>query len=145
MARLRDEFGWPHEHLIFESPTLVRNGTVVLGTSGLDILLLESPRTEPAAKMTIDEARSRLAVEVKADAKLLGKLLDRMRARQAADAAIPHTNHASCLAIAELRPPLFLAVAANETWRLFNVVERDGRAVLGDELPDLDRLQFSSS
>jgi hypothetical protein len=35
-------------------------------------------------------------------------------------------------------------VAAAETWRLFTVVERHGRATLGDELPNLERLQFSS-
>jgi hypothetical protein len=50
-----------------------------------------------------------------------------------------------CVAIAELRPRLFLVVAAGETWRLFTVVERDGQAVLGDELPDLNRLHFLST
>src|SRR5438128_1134299 len=32
MARLHDEFGWPREHLIFESPSPVRDGSIVLGS-----------------------------------------------------------------------------------------------------------------
>jgi hypothetical protein len=85
-----------------------------------------------------------VAVEAKADAKLLSKLLREMRACQA---GAPHNqnDHKKCLAIAVLRPRLFLGVAAGETWSIFTVVERDGRSVLGDELPNLDNLHFLST
>jgi hypothetical protein len=144
MSRLRDEFGWPREHIVCESPDIVRDGRVVLRYEALDILLLEEPCSEPPAKMSIATARSRVGIEVKATPKLLGKLIDTMRRCQAASAPLAHANHNNCRAIAELRPPLFLGVAAN-TWRLFAVVERNGQAVLGDELPDLDRLSFLSN
>lgn len=68
--------------------------------------------------------------------------LDGMRACHAEGAAHGRSDHVKCSAIAELRPDLFLGVAAGETWRLFTVVEENGRAVLGDELPDLDGLHF---
>jgi hypothetical protein len=141
-ARLCDEFGWPRDYLISQSPHLVKDGRVVLSGGALDMLLLQAPRQKLAAKMTIAEVRSRVGVEAKANAKQLGKLLDNMRACHTASAPHNRSEHKKCLAIAELRPPLFLGVAAPETWRLFSVVERDGRAALGDELPDLDRLHF---
>jgi hypothetical protein len=144
MPRLQNDFGWPREHMIFESPDLLKDGRVVLGFGALDILLLEAPCKELAAKMTITAARSHVGVEAKANVKLLGKLVDEMRACQTASVPRVHSQHKKCLAIAELRPRLFLGVAAAETWRLFTVVEREGRAVLGDELPDLDDLHFSA-
>lgn len=124
---------------------MTKEGTDVLRYDALDILLLEAPCTELAAKMTITAAHPRIAVEAKADAKLLGKLINEMRTCQAADASGGHQEHNKCIAIAELRPRLFLGVAAGETWRLFTVADRGGRAVLGDELPDLDALHFSST
>src|SRR5262249_46794016 len=120
-------------------------GSVVLGKHALDILLLEAPCGELAAKMTVTGARPRVAVEAKADASLLGKLIDEMRTCLDADAPGDHTEHNKCRAIAELQPKFFLGVAAGEPWRLFTVVDRDGRAVLGDELPDLDGLNFLST
>ncbi|HWB23341.1 MAG TPA: hypothetical protein VG652_10680 [Gaiellaceae bacterium] len=144
MARLQLEFGWPREHLICESPIVTRHGADALHQDALDVLLLEVGRTELAWKMPITAVRPRVGVEAKADAKLLGKLFDGMRACQASGAPHPVTSdHKKCLAIAELQPRLFLGVAAGDTWRLFTVVERDGRAVLGDELPDLNDLHFS--
>lgn len=95
--------------------------------------------------MPIAAARPRVGVEAKADAKLLDKLLDGMRACQASGTPHGASDHKKCLAISELQPRLFLGVAAGETWRLFTVVQRDGRAVLGDELPDLDGLHFSAT
>jgi hypothetical protein len=82
-----------------------------------------------------------VAVETKATPKFLDRLLREMRACRATS----HAEHEKCLALQVLRPRLFLAVAASETWRLCTVIERDGRAVLGDELPDLQRLQFSTA
>jgi hypothetical protein len=143
MARLQLEFGWSGGHLICESPTVTRDGTDVVHYGALDILLLETPCAELAAKMPITAARPWVGVEAKATAKLLDKLLEGMRACQASSAPHGASDHAKCLAIAELQPRFFLGVAAGETWRLFTVVERDGRAVLGDELPDLNDLHFS--
>ena len=79
-----------------------------------------------------------VAVEVKATSKFLDRMLRKMRACQGGG----HAEHKKCIALQALRPQLFLAVAASETWRLCVVLERDGRAVLGDELPDLERLRF---
>jgi hypothetical protein len=139
MARLRDEFGWPREHLICESPAVVdEDGSRVVGGEALDILLLEKPCTELRARMTIATLRSRAGVEAKANKNLLDKLFQEMRACQMGS----HSQHNKCLAIDAFRVDLFLGVAAGETWRLFSVAERNGRAVLGDELPDLDRLHF---
>lgn len=43
-ARLRDEFGWPREHLVFESPEVVDDGGKrLLHQDALDILLLDEP------------------------------------------------------------------------------------------------------
>jgi hypothetical protein len=142
MARLHLEFGWPREHLIYESPTVTRNGTDVVHHDALDILLLEAPCAELAAKMPITAARPRIGVEAKARAEQLGKLLDGMQACQPSRVTHHKSDHAKCLAIEELQPRLFLGIAAN-TWRLFTVVERNRRSVLGDELPDLKNLHFS--
>jgi hypothetical protein len=144
MARLEHNFGWPREHMIFESPDLLKDGRVVLRREALDILLLEAPCKGLAAKMTVTAARSRVGIEAKANAKLLSKLLDELRACQTASVPRSHSQHKKCLAIAGLQPRFFLGVAAAQTWRLFTVVERGGRAVLGDELPNLDDLHFSS-
>lgn len=141
-ARLRAEFGWPREHLVFESPDVVDGDrTRLLHHDALDILLLEEPCPQLGSKMTPAASRSRVAVETKATPKLLDRLLREMRACQATS----HAEHEKCLALQVLRPRLFLAVAASETWRLCSVAERDGRAVLGDELPDLQSLHFSSA
>ena len=143
VARLRDEFGWPREHLICESPTFLKNGREVLRYEALDILALEEPCAELAAKMPVQAARSHVGIEAKATPRALEKLLAGMRACQTDGTPHSRTDHVKCSAIAVLRPRLFLGVAAAETWRLFDVVERDGRAALGDELPDLDRLRFA--
>lgn len=145
IARLRYEFGWPREHLVSESPTMLQDGHEVLRYEALDTLLLEEPCAELAAKMPLAAARSRVGVEAKATAKMLDKLLAGMRACHADGAPHVRTDHVKCSAIAVLRPRLFLGVAAAETWRLFTVVESSGRAVLGDELPDLDGLHFSAA
>lgn len=145
MARLHVDFGWPREHLVFESPTVTKNETDVLTDGALDILLLDAPCTDLAAKMTLTAAMPRVGVEAKARAQVLGKLLGGMRACQASGAPHGASGHKKCLAIAELRPRLFLGVAAGEIWRLFTVFERDGRGALGEELPDLDGLHFSST
>jgi hypothetical protein len=144
IARLRYKFGWPREHLVSESPTLLEDGHEVLRYEALDILLLEEPCAEFAAKVPLPAARSRVGVEIKATAEKLDKLLAGMRACCADGAPHSRSDHVKCSAIAVLRPRLFLGVAAAETWRLFRVVERRGRAVLGDELPDLNGLHFSS-
>lgn len=145
MARLHLEFGWPREHLICESPIVTRDGADVLHQDALDVLLLEVACAKLAWKMAIAAARPRVGVEAKATSKLLDKLLDGMHACQASGAPHSASDHKKCLAIAELQPRLFLGVTAGENWRLFTVVQRDGRAVLGDELPDLDGLHFSST
>jgi len=144
LARLRNEFGWPREHLVCESPSLLENGREVLRYEALDILLLEEPCPEPAAKMPLAAARSRVGIEAKANAKVLDKLLRGMRACQANSTPHSVTDHVKCSAIAVLHPRLFLGVAAVETWRLFTVVECEGRPVLGDELADLDVVRFSA-
>ncbi len=141
MARLRDEFRWPREHLVCESPSLVAGGREVLHQDALDILLLEDPCPALAATMTVTAMRSRVGIEAKASAKMLDKLLEGMRACQTINTPHSSSDHAKCSALAELQPQLFLGVAAG-TWRLFTVIERDGRAVLGDELNSLDRLHF---
>jgi hypothetical protein len=142
MARLRDEFGWPRERLVCESPSLVEDGRVALTYDALDILLLEEPCAEPPGKMPVAGARSRVGIEAKATAKMLDKLLQGIRACHVEGRSHDRSDHVKCSAIVVLRPPLFLGVAASETWRLFTVVDCDGRAVLGDELPDLKRLHF---
>lgn len=138
-ARLRDEFGWPDEQLVFESPTLVDDcGTRVLHQDALDILLLDKPHPRLSAQMRLDEARSGVVVETKATARLLQHLLREMHACRTTG----HPEHDKCVALQVLRPRFFLAVAASETWRLFTVVDRDGRAVLGEELRELEHLRF---
>src|SRR4051812_14249169 len=79
---------------------------------------------------------------VRANAKMLERLLEGMRACHRDGTPHNRSDHVKCAAIAALRPRLFLGVAAAETWRPFTVVERHGRAVLGDELPHLDGLRF---
>jgi hypothetical protein len=76
--------------------------------------------------------------DVKADEKLLDSLFREIRACQAGK----HGEHHKCEAIEVLRPRFFLGVAAGESWRLFSVGVRDGRAVLADELSDLRELSF---
>ena len=127
-----------------QSPTLLKDGREILRYEALDILVLEEPCAELPAKMPVQAARSHAGVEAKATPRMLEKLLAGMRACQTDGTPHSRSDHVKCSAIAVLRPRLFLGVAATETWRLFNVVERDGRAVLGDELPDLDRLRFAA-
>ena len=74
-AWLRDEFGWPREHLVFESPEVVDDG-------GKRLLHQDALDITPAGR-------------------------------------------------------------AFQTWRLYTVVERDGRAVLGVELTHLQTIHFS--
>lgn len=146
MARLQDEFGWPREHIVIESPSLTdEHGRVAVRYEALDILLLEQPCGDLAATMPLAAARSRVGVEAKSNAVLLEKLIAEIRRCQAATVPSKHREHPKCLALAELRPALFLGVAASETWRLFTVVERDGRAILGDELPNLELLHFRTT
>jgi hypothetical protein len=116
----------------------------VLRYEALDILALRKPCAELAAKMSMHAARSSVGIEAKATPEMLEKLLTGMRACQSHGTPHSRSDQVKCAAIAVLRPRLFLGVAAAETWRLFSVVERDGRAVLGDELPDLDRLRFAA-
>jgi hypothetical protein len=141
MVRLGDEFGWPRHHLVCESPDLVEDKRKLLHHDAADILLLNDPRPTLRASMTLFELRSRAVVEVKATAPMLDGLLEEMRSCR--DHATSHgPEHAKCEAIAVIEPELFVGIAANETWRLFTVEHRDGRAVLGDELADLGRLAF---
>lgn len=139
MARLHYEFGWPREHLICESPSVIGDdGTLLLQYDALDILALEYPSVALASKMSAASTRCRVAVETKADAKLLDRLVRYMRG---CDGEL-HPEHAKCRAIDVLHPRLFLGVAAGETWRLFSMREDGGRVSLGDELSTLDRLRF---
>lgn len=141
-ARLRDEFGWPREHLVFESPEVVDDGGKrLVHHDALDILLLEEPCPRLSSKMSLSATGSRVAVETKATLTLLGRLLREMRSCQGTG----HAEHEKCLALQVFRPRLFLAVAASEAWRLYTVGEREGRAVLGEELRDLQSLHFRSS
>lgn len=143
IARLRDEFGWPREHLIFESPSVLADGREILHYDALDILLLEQPVPVPPAKMSLAGARSRIGVEAKADAKRLDRLLTGIRACQLEGTAHHRSDHAKCAAIAALRPQLFLGVAAADTWRLFTIVEHEGRPVLGEEQEDVSAVRFA--
>jgi hypothetical protein len=142
---LRYEFGWPREHIVSESPAVLDDGHEVLRHEALDALLLEESRAEIVAKLPLEAARSRVGVEAKATAKMLDELLAGMRACHADGTSHMKTDHVKCSAIAVLRPRLFLGVAAAETWRLFAVVERSGRAGLGEELPNLDDLYFTAA
>jgi hypothetical protein len=142
MARLHHEFGWPREHLIAESPRFVSQDCTVLQQDAVDTLLLEEPCLEPRATMPLETTATRVGVEAKATATLLDSLLSGMRACQEDGVPHPRTDHVKCCAIAKLRPRLFLGVAAGNHWRLFRVVDRNGRAVLGEELADLDELNF---
>lgn len=160
-ARLRDEFGWPRDHLVFGMPEVLYE-RAELGLPGLpevvhergehlhllhlqrdalDMLLLEVPCAVLSSKMPVAVTRSRIAVEAKATPKLINRLLWETRACQMGGAP-DHAEHEKCLALRILRPRLFLAVAASETRRLFPVVERNGHVLLGDELPDLQSLRF---
>jgi hypothetical protein len=53
------------------------------------------------------------------------------------------SDHQKCKAIDVISPTLFLGIAGGEDWRLFTVVKQDGRAVLGKQLGNLDRLYFT--
>ena len=97
MARLRDEFRWPREHLVCESPRLVdQDGRQVLHQDALDILLLEEPCSAPAATMPVVAVRSWAGIEAKATAKMLEDLLDGMRACQTVGAVHAPEDHAKC-------------------------------------------------
>lgn len=74
--------------------------------------------------------RTRVAGEARATPTLLDRLLRDMRACDGKS----HREHEKCLALQVLRPRLFPGIAAAETWRLFTVAERDGRAAPGREL-----------
>jgi hypothetical protein len=139
-ARLRDEFGWPREHMIFESPRVLdESGQPLLSGEALDLLLLEEPCAQLKAEMTVPTTQFRIGGEAKADKKLLDKLLQAMQVCHGAG----HREHNKCRAIKVFRPRMFLAFAAAETWRLFDVVQaEDGYAVLGSETSDFRRLHF---
>jgi hypothetical protein len=143
MARLRERFRWPREHLIFESAPLVDGeNNELLTVSSLDILMLDEPDPLPSATMDPTKTSCRVGVEVKKTSIYLDRLVSGMKSCRAGS---PHTaEHKKCLAIEHLRPRLFLVVAAGEDWRLFRVEDADGRAVLGDQLPDLDPLYFDA-
>jgi hypothetical protein len=142
LARLRDEFGWPREHLICESPDIIEGGKNLLTHDALDCLLLEEPALEVPKKMSLASARSRVAMEAKATAKMLEELVQEMQACPTGSIRADHSQHSKCRALEVLRPRLFLSVAAGETWHLFNVRDVDGRAVLGDEVSNFDDLYF---
>lgn len=140
--RLHTEFRWPLDRLIVESPDVPYEGDR-LRREALDILLLEHS-SGLRSEMTLAEVRSRVGVEVKETPKKLDDLLRGMRACQGeVHPGHAKSAHQKCKAIDVLRPRLFLAVAAAEDWRLFTVVRRDDRAVLGKRLPTLDRLYFA--
>ena len=80
------------------------------------------------ATMALETAGARVGVETKATARLLDRLLAGMRACQTDGTSHSRTDHVKCRAIAELRPRLFLGVRAGNTWRLFTVADRGGRA-----------------
>jgi hypothetical protein len=140
--RLHDEFGWPREHLVIESPDISdasKDDGRRFPRQAVDILLLEKPCSKLPSKMTKSAARACVVVEAKADKRELDKLIDEMRACQAGS----HKQHNKCEALRVFQPELFLGVAAGEDWRLFPVIRRDGRVRLGKEpLPNLDRLYF---
>lgn len=141
MRRLHEQFGWPRDHLVCESPTLVADQQKLLHHDAADILLLDEARPALRASMTPSEVRSRVVVEVKATAAMLADLVEEMRSCR--DNRTPHgSEHAKCKAIAVIAPELFLGIAADENWRLFSIDHAEGRAVLGDELPDLGQLKF---
>jgi len=145
--RLHSEFGWPLSHLIVESPDITdEHWSPLLRREALDVLLLETACPQLPSKMTIRAARSRVGVEVKADETSLARLLHAMRACQeglvSADDPRHRIDHKKCNALDVLQPRFFLGVAADETWRLFPVLDRGQRAVFGDELPRLDDIRF---
>ena len=73
--RLHNEFGWPRAHLVVESPDLVDvQGGLLLRREALDVLLLEEPCVQLPSKVSATAARSRVGVEVKADAAALDRL-----------------------------------------------------------------------
>lgn len=140
--RLHDEFRWPLSHLIVESPDVFDAGRDVLRREALDILALEKPCEELPSKMKLAAVRPRVGVEAKATGDQLDHLLQGMqRCHGESGRGHSKSDHSKCLAIEVLQPRFFLGVAAGATWRLLPVVEREGRAVLGDELR-LDDLYF---
>lgn len=145
--RLHAQFGWPLSHLVIESPDIVDDDqALLLRREALDILLLEEPCAALPSRMTASTARSRVGVEVKADLAGLERLLNAMRdcqeGRIGADDPRHQRDHKKCHALDVLRPRLFLAVAAGETWRLLRVIDQNGRAVFGGELRTLEELCF---
>jgi len=128
---------------VVESPDVFDASGDVLRREALDILALEKPCERLPSKMQLTAARPRVGVEAKATSDQLEHLLQGMR-RCEGDLGRGHTksDHSKCRAIEVLQPRFFLGVAAGETWRLLPVVERNGRSVLGGELPGLDDLHF---
>ena len=146
MARFRDKFGWPREHLIFESaPLFDDQGDELLTVSALDVLLLDEPCRQPSATMNPTTMSCRVGVEVKQTSRYLDSLIRGMRGcKGSPDRGHSRSEHKKCQALDLLHPRFFLGIAAGEDWRLFKVQECDGRAVLGEQLPDLDLLYFDS-
>ena len=53
-ARLRDDFGWPREHFIFESPEVVDGLSRLLHQDALDILLFAGAALAPELEDVAD-------------------------------------------------------------------------------------------
>jgi len=147
VVRLQSDFGWPRNYLAIESPDVGPTETAAqFGREALDVLALEEPAITLRSKMTPTEARSRVGVEVKAKANELASLLRKMQACPGeTGAGHSNTEHRKCSALSVFRPRHFLGIAAGEVWRLFDVVRRDNRYVVGRELPNLDCLHFDWS
>lgn len=140
-ARLHNEFSWPLNQMVFESPSVRSTETSsVFDAGALDIILLDSPCESLPTPMTQDSARAHVAVEAKATPGDLDRMLRQMRA--CADEGKPHDQsiHRKCSSLDVFRPQLFLAVAAGACWRLFTVDERNQMRFLGEELHDLRAL-----
>ena len=135
--RLCDEFGWPLEHLVFESPKVLdsNRGREILKQDAIDILLLRERRTQLTWPMTQATLGCRIIVESKfsatGSAGLTG-MIQKMRECNRAD----HAEHKKCEGLQVFGPDFFLGVAASETWCLFPVEKgEDGRRVLAEEIP----------
>lgn len=142
--RLHHQFGWPRDHLVIESPDMsdaFKDDGRPFPRQAVDILLLEKPCPRLPSKMTKSAARSCVVVEAKADTRALDLLIDEMRACQGES----HGQHNKCEALNVFQPRFFLGVAAGEDWRLFPVVTRGGRKVLGKKPLPLNRLQYKPS
>jgi hypothetical protein len=135
--RLRDEFEWPLERFVFESPRVLdTDGTKVLHQDAVDILLLREHCLRPEWEMPQAALCSQVIVEAKFKVNGSDSLEEMIRHLRECDGAhdAEHDDHTTCRGLQVFRPDLVLGVAALETWCLFEVVEGDdGRLVLADE------------